>query len=232
MKPVAHSSRDSSWSSSSRLASGASVRIAGDTQAGDAIRVDFQVIGAEGQPIADLKADEVAIRVGGRARSIKELQFVKVPGAGGGAAPAAVPAPFGTNAGGGGEGRQVALVIEDETLPPGGERNLREAIGAVPRQARPHRSRRAGDCAARQRAARLFGRPRPRAGSALAPAGPREGRGHRRGGNLPHARHARNAARADGGDGRRRVADDRAVLFVEIVDARRGAGPVLGRRSV
>ena len=112
------------------LASGASVRIAGDTQAGDAVRVDFQVIGAEGQPIADLKADEVTIRLGGRARAIKELQFVKVPGSGGGAAPAAVPAPFGTNAGGGGEGRQVALVVEDETLPPGGERSVRDAIGA------------------------------------------------------------------------------------------------------
>ncbi|HET9268846.1 MAG TPA: hypothetical protein VFO31_11810, partial [Vicinamibacterales bacterium] len=112
------------------LAGGVSARLAGDTQAGDAIRVDFQVLGAEGQPIADLKADEVAIRIGGRARSIKELQFVKVPGAGGGPAPAAVPAPFGTNAGGGGEGRHVALVIEDETLPPGGERHVREAIGA------------------------------------------------------------------------------------------------------
>lgn len=112
------------------LASGASARIAGDTQAGDAIRVDFQVIGAEGQPVADLKADEVAIRIGGRVRSIKELQFVKVPGAGGGPAPAAVPAPFGTNAGGGGEGRQVALVIEDESLPPGGERSVRDAVGA------------------------------------------------------------------------------------------------------
>ena len=76
-------------------ASGASVRIAGDTQAGDAIRVDFQVIGAEGQPIADLKADEVAIRVGGRARPIKELQFVKVPGAGGGPAPGSGGRPGG-----------------------------------------------------------------------------------------------------------------------------------------
>lgn len=112
------------------LTSGATVRTAGDTQAGDAIRVDFQVVGAEGQPITDLKADEVAIRIGGRARPIKELQFVKVRGAGAGPAPAAVPAPFGTNEGGGADGRQVALVIEDETLTPGGERQVREAVGA------------------------------------------------------------------------------------------------------
>jgi hypothetical protein len=102
----------------------------GETQGGEAVRVDFQVIGAEGQPVADLKADEVSVRIGGRARPVKGLQFVRVPGAGGGTAPAPVPPPFGVNSGGGGEGRQVAIIVEDETLPAGDDRALRDALAA------------------------------------------------------------------------------------------------------
>ena len=107
------------------------VRAQGDPQGGEAVRVDFQVVGAEGQPVADLKADEVTIRIGGRPRALKDLRFVRVPSGAAAASAPALPAPFGTNAGGGGgEGRRVAMVIEDETLQPGGERALREAIGA------------------------------------------------------------------------------------------------------
>ncbi len=113
------------------LALGTSLRSAGVLQAGETVRVDFQVIGAEGQPVADLKPDEVTVRLGGRPRVIKELQFVRVPAGGGTPVAAAVPAPFGTNAGGGGgQGRQFALVIEDETLAPGGEKQVREALMA------------------------------------------------------------------------------------------------------
>ena len=105
-------------------------RLRGDSQIGESIRVDFQALSAEGQPVADLKPEEVSLRIGGRARAVKGLQFVRVPGAASGSTAPAVAPPFGTNVGGGGEGRQVAIIIEDETLLPGSDRILRDAIGA------------------------------------------------------------------------------------------------------
>jgi hypothetical protein len=109
---------------------GLTARLQGDTQGGEAVRVDFQAVGAEGQPISDLKADEVTIRVGGRARVVKELTFVQVAAGGTGPAPSVIPAPFGVNSGDTAASRQVALIVEDETLPSGGEKMLRDAVGA------------------------------------------------------------------------------------------------------
>ena len=103
-------------------------------QSAGTMTVDFRVVGPDGQPVRDLKADEVTIRIAGRERSIQSLELVEVGGGGGGggAAPAAgVPPPFGTNAGGGGgsAGRIVMIVVEDESLPPGAEVPLRQALG-------------------------------------------------------------------------------------------------------
>ncbi len=88
-------------------------------------RCDFQAVSADGQPVADLKPDEVSLRVAGRARPVKSLQLIRVAGG----AAAAVPSPFGTNAGAG-DGRQVAIIVEDASLRAGGEVPLRAAIGA------------------------------------------------------------------------------------------------------
>jgi hypothetical protein len=105
-------------------------RLRGASQAGAAITVDFQAVSADGQPILDLKAEEVSLRVAGRPRPVKALQLVRVAG-GASAGPAAgVPPPFGTNVGAGGDGRQIAIVVEDESLRTGAERQLRDAIGA------------------------------------------------------------------------------------------------------
>lgn len=106
---------------------GARVRGAA-AQGGAAITVDFQAVSADGQPVADLKPDEVSLRVAGRARPIRSLQLVRVAG-GAAAGPAAVPSPFGTNAAGS-DGRQVAIIVEDATLRVGGEVPLRAAVGA------------------------------------------------------------------------------------------------------
>ena len=95
--------------------------------------IDFRAVGADGTPVTDLKAEEVTIRIAGRARPVKSLRLVQPSGAGGGAAaPAGVPPPFGTNAGGSGAsgGRVVMIVVEDETLPAGGEVPLRQAISS------------------------------------------------------------------------------------------------------
>lgn len=110
------------------VAMGTSLPATGDGQAGETIRVDFLAIGADGQPVADLKADEVTLRIGGRARALKALDFVRLSG--GSAAAPAVPPPFGTNAGGS-DGRQIAIVVEDESLRPGADRLLRDTLTKV-----------------------------------------------------------------------------------------------------
>ena len=75
----------------------------------------------------NLKADEVSLKIAGKTRAIKSLRLVRYEAGPGGAA-SALPAPFATNSGDTGAGRSFMLVIEDESLRPGGERDLRDEI--------------------------------------------------------------------------------------------------------
>jgi hypothetical protein len=99
-------------------------------QSGATTAIDFRVVGPDGQPVRDLKAEEVTLRIAGRPRAIKSLELVEA-GGGGGAASSNVPPPFGTNTGASGASgeRIVIIVVEDETLPPGAEVPLRQALG-------------------------------------------------------------------------------------------------------
>ena len=108
------------------IAAGVAGRGATAAQGGSETSIDFLALTSDGKPVADLKAEEVTLRLGGRARPIKNLRLVKFEaGAGGGAA---LPAPFATNADSGGGARTVQLVVEDESLRPGAEREVRAAI--------------------------------------------------------------------------------------------------------
>ncbi len=91
--------------------------------------VDFQALAADGQPVADLKPEDVSIRVAGRPRTITSLKFVRL--ASGPQAGSGLPAPFGTNVAGSGGGRQVAIIVEDQTLRAGTDRLVREALGKL-----------------------------------------------------------------------------------------------------
>jgi VWFA-related protein len=102
---------------------------------GDAVSVGFLAVGRDGRPVMDLKSDEVQLRVNGRPRTITSLQRIDVAAASAdaGAKPAGppLPAPFGTNATGGGAsggGRMIFLVIEDSSFRPGSERLLKQSI--------------------------------------------------------------------------------------------------------
>src|SRR5262245_11588643 len=88
---------------------------------------DFQALGAAGQPIADLKQDEITIRIDGKPRTLRSLQFVTY--AGSGTASADVPPAFGSNATSE-RVRAIVLVIDDESIPIGQERKLRQALNA------------------------------------------------------------------------------------------------------
>jgi VWFA-related protein len=88
------------------------------------VSVDFLALGRDGQPVADLAAGEVALKVDGRTRAIKSLQMVQVGDAARAKDP--LPVPFGTNESIE-QGRAVILAIDDDSFRVGTERALREA---------------------------------------------------------------------------------------------------------
>ncbi len=94
--------------------------------------VDFRVVAGDGEPVADLKPADVTLRVGGRVRSLKSLEFVRVgTEKGAGAAASKLPPPFATNAvvaSGGGTRREVLIVVDELSVAPGKEPPIREAL--------------------------------------------------------------------------------------------------------
>jgi len=102
------------------------------TLAGGAVSVtvDFLALTRDGQPILDLKPEEVTLKVDGKTRTLRSLTLMTV-GAGSdlSAQPASEPppAPFATNDIADG-GRAFVLMIDDETLKTGNEPPLRDAV--------------------------------------------------------------------------------------------------------
>ncbi len=97
----------------------------------DTIAVDFYAVAADGLPIGNLKAEEVQLKIDGRARPVKWLEWIPLAelpaGEPSAAPPAPIPAPYGTNA----ErdaGRTFVIAIENESFRPGRERPLRDAV--------------------------------------------------------------------------------------------------------
>jgi VWFA-related protein len=97
----------------------------------DFLRVDFGVVTGDGSPVADLTAEDVTVRIGGRARAIRSLQLIQVVEtlsiAAADPARGSLPAPFGTNTENE-RGRTVVLVIDDDSFRPGREAPLRDAV--------------------------------------------------------------------------------------------------------
>jgi hypothetical protein len=100
------------------------------TRSGDAIALDFYALGPDGRPIADVKAEEVQLKIDGRMRPVTSLEWVPVaeaPPSDTGVPLAIIPPPFGSNAEKDG-GRSFVLAIENDSFRPGRERPLREAV--------------------------------------------------------------------------------------------------------
>jgi VWFA-related protein len=93
------------------------------------VAVDFYAVSSEGQSIPDLKPEEVSLKVDGRPRSIRSMQWIQVddsasPGADRTPVP---PAPFGSNVASE-AGRGILIALDDESLKTGREALLRAAI--------------------------------------------------------------------------------------------------------
>jgi hypothetical protein len=104
---------------------------------GRGVTVDFVAVTANGEPVTDLKAGDVTIRIGGRDRSVTGLDFRRASGAGdAAAAPAApaVPPPYSTNQGGrstASVGRRVVIVVDNESLRAGTDRDVRASLDPI-----------------------------------------------------------------------------------------------------
>jgi hypothetical protein len=95
------------------------------------VTVDFRVFGPDGAPVLDLNAEDVTLKVGGRAREIIALELMRVERRGGAPSAASVPAPpppFITNTAIAGD-RDVVFLVDEEGIPAGREATVRTAFG-------------------------------------------------------------------------------------------------------
>lgn len=88
--------------------------------------LSFRAMTEAGQPVTDLKAADLALKIDGKPREVKSLELVKI---GSGAAAGPVPArpAFGSNTATD-TGRDVILVIDDESIAPGKEAPAQDAL--------------------------------------------------------------------------------------------------------
>lgn len=92
------------------------------------VAVDFTAVDSTGRPVTDLRPEEVSVRVDGRPRVVRSLQYVPVarqPLAEGPAAP--LPEPYGSNSLAD-AGRSFLMVVDDESFRAGREVQMRQAV--------------------------------------------------------------------------------------------------------
>ena len=98
------------------------------------VALDFRVLGADGDLVADLTADEVTLRIDGRRRPVQSLRFVRVRNERGTEPPSTpIDPPYGTNvlADLDQPARTLVIAVEDESLQAGRERPMREAVAML-----------------------------------------------------------------------------------------------------
>ena len=111
-------------------------------------RIDFMAVTKDGQPVGDLKIEEVVLRIDGKIRPLKSLVYQKISdglSAAAMAATAAAGGPGGPAAGAGASAdiapafatnvvptislsRHIVLMVDDETMPIGQEQTLRATL--------------------------------------------------------------------------------------------------------
>ncbi len=93
------------------------------------LAVDFVVVDARGQPVRDLRADDVTLKIDGRTRPIRSLEYVALAGSPNPSVPTLGPIlpPYGSNAAAD-TGRAVVFIIDRETIRPGGEVAMKAQI--------------------------------------------------------------------------------------------------------
>jgi hypothetical protein len=101
-----------------------------------AATISFRALSADGQLITDLKAADVSLKIDNTPREVKSLDFVPLGKADGSVATVAapsVPPPFSTNVADatGPAGRGLMVLVDEESIAPGKEQTIRDAVGQI-----------------------------------------------------------------------------------------------------
>jgi len=103
-----------------------------DVRAPQTASVDFMVVAKDGQPVTDLKTEELTLKVDGKVRPIRSLTFIRLSapiGNNPAGTPPTVDAAFATNLATAAElPRSFILIVDDETMPIGQEQKIRTAL--------------------------------------------------------------------------------------------------------
>ncbi len=105
----------------------------------DPVTTDVQALEADGRPVRDLKPEDLTVKMDGKTRTLRSLQLVPVgdaPGSGVRSGAVDVPPPFDTNVLSR-VGRGIMLVVDNESLPVGGERPIKQAIAQMASELSP-----------------------------------------------------------------------------------------------
>lgn len=97
------------------------------------VAIDFRAVTDDGQFVLDVTREEVVLKVNGRARAIHSLELIRLgggPASAEGAPASPLPPPFATNAWSD-AGRDVLLVVDEDSIAPGGEQPVRDVAGQL-----------------------------------------------------------------------------------------------------
>jgi VWFA-related protein len=97
----------------------------------DLVAVDFLALAKDGSSVRDLMRDDVTLRVDGRARDVRSLQFVELAHARDEGVLRATPPlamPFGSNRLAD-AGRAIVITVDRDSIHPGQEEPIRSAVG-------------------------------------------------------------------------------------------------------
>ena len=95
-----------------------------------AVRVDFRALTDDGSQISDLKAEDITLKVNGKMRQIQSLSLFRTTGEGGATGGPILPPPYATNAVGV-NGRVLHILIDDDSIAPGREGQMKEAVRLI-----------------------------------------------------------------------------------------------------
>jgi VWFA-related protein len=96
-------------------------------RASASVKIDFRALTEEGQPVTDLKPDELTLKVNGKPRQIQSLGIFHTAAADPSPGGSALPPPYATNAVGR-NGRVIHVLVDDDSIAPGREAQVREAM--------------------------------------------------------------------------------------------------------
>lgn len=100
------------------------------------LRLFFRAMGEDGQQVADLKSEELALRINGKPRPILSLNVSQSAKASSREGRAGLPAPYASNTAGG-NGRVFYMLIDDDSIAAGREGQLKDAVRQLTNELAP-----------------------------------------------------------------------------------------------